>query len=384
MENILEEIYKSSLKLLEPLDPEDTYALVVKEAVKLVEADFGSLLIIKGGELKQVYSTLPINLKRRKKGFAYRAFKENKTYVLPKDIFGKTHPVLGRLGLKSNIYISISYRNKSIGVLIVNSKKEKHFNKKQLRILQLYGSMASLAIRKTELFAEAQKALTIRDQFIPLAAHELRTPITAISGYIQLLHKKLSNHNGAEGKWIRELDLESKRLTRLVTGLVEINRINSDQFNLNLREYQVDELVGIAISKFHQFYPERKVNIINQITSHQVKIIGDLEKLVMVLVHLLENAAKFSAQDAKIDLWIKSQDKTITISVQDYGDGISKADLNNIFDGFYKGQFFYKTGLGLGLFLAKNVVDKHKGSIAIHSKLKKGTQVIIKLPKVKL
>ena len=124
MEEILERIYKASLKLLEPLDSESTYEIIVKEAIKLVGANYGSLLVSIDGELTEVYSTLPLKIKRRKKGNTYKAFKEDQAYVLHKNVFGKTHPELAKLGLISNLYLPISYRKKSIGVLIVNSKKK--------------------------------------------------------------------------------------------------------------------------------------------------------------------------------------------------------------------------------------------------------------------
>lgn len=383
MDSILEKIYKSSLKLLEPLNPEETYQVIVKEAIKLVGADYASLLFPGKNGFEVAYSTLPIDLKRRKKGNTYKAFKENKAYVLQKNAFSKTHPGLTRLGLISNVYIPISYRNKSIGVLIVNSKKERYFTEKELNILQLFGSMASLGIRKTQLYDQTQKALELREQFIPLAAHELRTPLTSINGYIQLLYTKLSKSKDIEGRWISELNFESKRMTRLVAELVEINRINSNQLNLLFRECLISKLIENAISSFEQIYPDRKIKIKSELSDKQI-IIGDQERLTMVISHLLDNAAKFSPSDTQIDLNLKQKPKEILISIQDYGDGISKQDLAPIFEGFYKGQFLHKTGLGLGLFLTKAIIEAHKGEIKLKSKLKKGTKVTLTLPKARL
>lgn len=381
-ESILEKIYRASLKLLEPLNPEETYALIVKEAIKLVNADYASLVV--GGEdgFQQVYSTLPVQLSRRKKGHTYKAFKDNKAYVLHQNSFGKTHPVLAKLGLISNVYIPISYRNKSIGVLILNSKKEKYFTQKELHILQLFGAMASLGIRKTELYAETKRALELRDQFIPLAAHELRTPLTSINGYIQLLHSKLASATSIESKWIDELLFESKRLTRLVAELLEINRVNSNNLNLEFRECQIQEIINNAFNEFKVIYPDREVQI-HDTSNSQNLVIADKHRITMILAHLLDNAAKFSPSNSKIEINALTSSKTVSICIEDHGEGMSKEDLNKIFEGFYKGKFTHKTGMGLGLFLTKALIEAHKGEVKIQSKLNKGTKVTIKLPKVK-
>lgn len=385
MDNILEKIYKASLKLLEPLDSDHTYEVIVKEAVKLVDADYGSLLLSTEAGLHEVYSTLPVKLNRRKKGHAHQAFVEDRVCVLHQKVVGKTHPVLTSLGLISNIYLPISYRQKSIGVLIINSKKKQHFNTKELNILQLFGSMASLGIRKTQLNDETKKALDIRDQLIPLAAHELRTPLTSINGYIQLLHNRLLKQaDKVSSKWINELFLESKRLTRLVGELLEINNINSKQVNLYLQECQAEDLLVEAVNKFKQSYPDRQIEIKSHFIDGQDKIIADHSKIVMVVNHLLDNAAKFSPANSLIEASINLNSKNLSLIIQDHGAGISQDDLNKIFGGFYKGQFIHKTGIGLGLFLTKVILEHHKGNIKIQSKLKKGTKVTINLPRAKI
>lgn len=383
MLNILEKIYKSSLNLLEPLAPEDTYELIVKEAVKLVGADYGSLLVLNENGFSEVYSTLPLKLKRRKKGHTYKAFKDNKAYILHEETFGKTHPTLSKLGLRSNVYIPLSYKNKSIGVLIINSKKPKHFDSKELNVLHLYGSMASLGIRKTQLYSETRKALELRDQFIPLAAHELRTPLTSINGYIQLLFNRLGNSNSIEAKWIKELYFESKRLTKLVNELLEINKINSNQLNLVLKECNIHDLVEGSLQKFRQICPDRKIHIEDGFGSDKSKVVADKEKVEMIITHLLDNAAKFSSPEKEIDIYLKQKSKNINITIQDHGEGIDKQHLNKIFAGFYKGEYIHKSGMGLGLFLTKAIIEAHKGNINLQSKPKKGTKVTLKLPLIK-
>src|SRR5260221_3851234 len=178
MNDTLEKIYKAGLKFLDPLDPQQTYATIIEEAVKLVKADYGSIALQEDGEFKKVYSTSPVWFKSevRKKANAYKVFTTGKPIILGASKTNKAHPELDEIGIKSSILIPLSYRKKAIGVLIVNSRKVQHFGENELEVLKLFGSQASLAIRKTQLYNETKQALETRDLFISMAAHELRTP----------------------------------------------------------------------------------------------------------------------------------------------------------------------------------------------------------------
>src|SRR5690606_7915517 len=118
---------------------------------------------------------------------------------------------------------------------------------KETDILKLFGSFASLAIKKNELYEETKNALEVRDMFISLASHELRTPLTSINGYIQLLHSRKDKLGHSESKWINELYEESKRLTNLVRELLEVNRIKQGQLQFILRETKFSDIVTSAI-----------------------------------------------------------------------------------------------------------------------------------------
>ena len=197
MKNILAKISRFSLKLLVPLTAQESYALIVAEGVKLIEGDYGSIMIRDGNEFKRVYTTSPILYHSRvqQKAYSYRAYVQKKIFIVPTAKTVRAHPELKVLGMKYSIHIPLSYKNESIGVLIINSRN-KAPTKQELENLKLFGSMASLAIRKTQLYEETKNALETRDHFISMASHELRTPLTSVSGYIQLLRTKLAKNKG--------------------------------------------------------------------------------------------------------------------------------------------------------------------------------------------
>jgi len=132
----------------------------------------------------------------------------------------------------------------------VLSLQDGYFTEKEVNILKLFSSVASLAVIKMRLLNETQKALETRDLFISMAAHEFRTPLTTISGYTQLLYTKLAGANTSESRWIEELIWETSRLTILVNELLAANRIKSGKLQYIWKECSLKEVISRAILAF--------------------------------------------------------------------------------------------------------------------------------------
>lgn len=383
---IIEQINQSSLKFLEPLEPEEMFKTIVEEAKKLVKAEHGSILLAEDGNLKRVYASDLFfnNIHIRDKGFTYRAFKSHQPFVVDVESVENFHKAIVDQGVKSIIQVPLSYRKKSIGVLTVHSLKAKHFTTRELHILKLFGSMASLAIRKMQSYEETKKALETRDLFISLASHELRTPLTTLNGYIQMLYMKLGKQETNEGKWIRELYTESGRLTNLVKELLEVNRIKQGQLQFSLEECKLTQIITNAMKRISLGEHQREIVFINTLKEREDLLIGDCEKLLQMFTALISNAVKFSPENTTVTIEVRSNAKQLSTLIIDKGEGIESRDLPYIFDEFYKGSNHQKEGMGVGLLLAKHIIAYHKGSITVKSKVKKGTTIEVKLPKGKV
>ncbi len=386
MDNILEKINRAAVKFMVPLSPEETYKVIVREGVKLVNADDGSILIKTGKDIRTIFSLSKseITTKPRRKGFSYEAITKRKAFVLQKEQFQQVHPEMVEQGVNSSIFIPLFYRNRSMGVLIVRSFKKKKLSEKELEILKIFGSMASLAIRNIQLLDETTTALNTRDLFISVASHELKTPLTAINGYVQILQKKAVTRNEKEAERLNNLERETRRLTKLIQELLEMNQIRTGSFHFNLRDCKLPDILSQAIENFNFVYPSRKINFINAIPDNQDTIVGDPDKLVQVLTNILHNAAKFSNPKHDIMLSLLHKNHYAIIQIEDTGIGISKTDLPRIFTGFYKGKSGSREGMGLGLYIAKTIVTEHRGDILITSSEGIGTKVEIKLPLAKV
>jgi signal transduction histidine kinase len=384
---LLTQINNVSLKFLSPLSPEQTFKVIADEGMGLVNGEYASILLKTRNGLDRVYQssehfsrTLP-----RKNGFTYKVYKTGKPKVLTEKETNSAHPELSKMGIKSIFLIPLSYEGKSLGVLTIqctSSKRNKNLDK---NLLKLFGSMSSLAIRKSQLYDETEKALKMRDRFISMAAHELKTPLTTISGYIQLLDGKIKDTQFAEARWIDQLSYESQRLTNLVNELLQVNRIKSGQLQYQWSECDIKEILRRAIQGFRFKFPHKILFFNDQVHRQINLVIGDFDKLLQVFTNILDNAAKFSDENTPVLISLQRKNGCFQIEIEDSGKGIDKKDLEHVFEEYYKAA---KTetiqGMGLGLFLVKNIIDEHQGEIRVSSKLDHGTVVRIKLKEVEI
>lgn len=382
----LQKIYKASLNFLVPLTPEKTYATIVKEAIKLVDAEMGTIMLEEKGELIRVYSTVPLELqvKHRKRGFLYRAFKSGKPTILSTQQIERAHPEIKKLSIESDVIVPLSYRNKSIGILAILSKEEEKFTNEEVNTLVLFGAMASLAIQKALLYAEIQKSLEVRDFFISAAAHEIKTPVTTIFGYAQLLYENNRKGREIKNEWVSSLNSECYRLKYLINDFLEASRINIGKMHYDLKECSLNQIFNRVIDNFKFNYPERKLVYKNSLENESDIIIGDADRLIQAISNLIDNAVKFSPSDSKIFLNLRTVKSDFSITVTDKGKGINKKDLPKIFERYFKGTGNQHEGLGLGLFLVKNIIEHHHGSIHLHSAVNRGTTIELRLPELKI
>lgn len=383
MDTLIENIHTAGIKFLEPLTPEETYSTIVHEAMRLVDARYGSVFLERGGVLERIYASSPklYDIKVRRDGYTYKAFKIGEPAIVDIARTKKIHPHLSELKVKSTIYIPLAYRNKVIGVLSLDSVSNEKFSTEELRALKVFGSFASLAIRKTELYNEAKQSAELRDYFMSAAAHELRTPLTSISGYIQLLHSRIGQSDSMEGRWVRNLYQESNRLTHLVTELLEINRIKSGKTEYVLKEHSIIDIIKRAVNKLQYHYPSVKFEFTQSPQIKKDLVIGDYDRLLHAVYNVLENSAKFSPEHETVHIELQLKNGYFVITIKDHGEGIPQDVMQGLFDGHFNGvDDADRKGIGIGLFLVKRILEKHHGLIEIRSKLKKGTTVIIKLP----
>jgi two-component system, sensor histidine kinase len=380
----LDQINLSALELLSANSTKKLESTIVEAAKKISEASYGQLFIYEKDRLKKVSSDAAVKKCNIVKISPFKKYlvKNAITHITPTKLHEWDIENLPKTVQSINV-IPLNHKTDSIGFVLIYMQQQEDLTELEKKALLIFSQTAVMAITKARLQDESKKALEIRDRFISLASHELRTPLTSLHGYIQLLHAKMANKDSVEARWVKELHIESIRLTTLVKELLDVNRIKQGQFAFVFSEVPIHEVINRAIEHHRITASDHPVVYQNKM-DEETKVIGDFDKLVEMVSGLLGNAIKFSKPQEKITITLKNNQGALSLVVRDTGKGISKKDLVAVFDGFYKSPHAsHLEGMGVGLLLAKHIVDNHRGKIKITSKENKGTKVEVLLPTIK-
>lgn len=214
----------------------------------------------------------------------------------------------------------------------------------------------------------------MRDEFISTAAHELRTPITTIKGYAQLLDRWTpGGHEPREGKAFRILNRQSDRLTQLVQELLEVSRLQLGRLALLRQRFELGELVADVLERM------QGVSSRHRLVLHQEGLAfvdADRERIDQVLVNLFDNAIKYSPEGGDIEVRVSARDGSGMVSIRDPGMGIPKERQSQLFERFYRAHAGLETdrgGMGIGLHLSEQIVQRHGGRIWFESEVGQGS-----------
>lgn len=215
--------------------------------------------------------------------------------------------------------------------------------------------------------------------FVSNVSHELRTPLTAIKGYSEYLSDEVKGQPDLE-KAVYHLNNESARLEKLVDEVLTLSRIDSGREDFTFETINISTLIEEAIDKM-SLRAEKYSILIKKELRPNIYIRGDREKLMQVLVNLLDNAIKFSPAQSFVRLQLNKEGSLASLSITDQGMGIHEDEPDKLFERFYRGENAKGiSGTGLGLSIVKYIVDAHKGTIEFEAGVSKGTTANIRLP----
>lgn len=220
-----------------------------------------------------------------------------------------------------------------------------------------------------------------KDEFIGVASHEFKTPITTLKAYIQLM-EKLPPSSELLGEYLQRANREVERLTKLVGYLLDFNRLRSDKMQLELEEFAIDELIAHITQDIQIANPKRKIIYQNHIRG-KVRVLADKYRIEQVISNLILNALKFSPNGKNVYIRLYKTRGHVQVSVKDYGIGISPKFHEDIFTKFFQAKEKSKevySGLGLGLYICAEIIKMHKGEIWVQSQRGKGSIFSFKLP----
>lgn len=204
-----------------------------------------------------------------------------------------------------------------------------------------------------------------KDEFIGIASHELKTPLTSIKAYLQVLEKR--EHDERNKVYVQKSLENAKKLENLVYDLLDVSKIQSGQLVLNMTEIDIDVLIDETITAFQIISKQHE--IIKDGVLLGIIVTADKQRIEQVLVNLLSNAIKYSPDTNRVIVSTSKTDKNITIKVQDFGIGIAKEEQDKVFNRFYriKEKSGHISGFGLGLYICNDIINRHHGTIHIES-----------------
>ncbi|PAB58368.1 sensor histidine kinase [Anaeromicrobium sediminis] len=245
---------------------------------------------------------------------------------------------------------------------------------------------------KDRLLKEAIEYDRIKTQFITNISHELRTPLNVMLGAIQMFHLLLNEKSSKNNtyKMITYSDMMKQncyRLIRLVNNLIDITKIDTGYFQLNLKKCNIVKIIEDITLSVAEYVKDKDINLIFDTDVEEKIMPCDLDKMERILLNLLSNAIKFTYKNGSISVNLKDKGKSLAISVKDTGIGISKDKQDIIFDRFIqidKSLSRNQEGSGIGLSLVKSFVELQGGTISLKSKLGYGSEFIIEFPNQEL
>ncbi|MCJ8210861.1 PAS domain-containing sensor histidine kinase [Mucilaginibacter sp. RS28] len=217
-----------------------------------------------------------------------------------------------------------------------------------------------------------------KDEFISIASHELKTPLTTVKAFFQILKKSLQPED-AGYKFVGKATGQLDRLERLINDLLDVSRINAGKMIYNAEEFDFSSAVSDSVESIQQMFPDYEIVVER---SDRVTYKGDRLRIEQVINNFLTNAIKYSPDNKKIVLRSEVNQDNIIVSVQDFGIGIAPEYLLNLFERYYRidNTSMRFQGLGLGLFISSEIIKRHNGSFWIESEPGKGSTFFFLLP----
>lgn len=298
--------------------------------------------------------------------------------------YGKNSPFFGMPEghLQVTSYLAVPVISKSgavIGGLFYGHPEPGKFTREHEQLIFGVATQAAIALDNTKLYEEIRKLNDKKEEFIGLASHELKTPVTSLSGYLQILNRTLPDTDRNK-PFLQKALLQVKKLSELISDLLDVSKIETGQLPLSFSNFNITQIVQETIELIQ--YSTKTHQIILQQPEQEILISADKQRVEQVIVNLLSNAIKYSPREKLVNVTISAMPDKVKVAVQDYGMGIQKEHQERIFSRFYRVEELasHISGLGIGLYISKEIITRHHGKLWLDSEPEKGSTFFFEIP----
>jgi len=292
--------------------------------------------------------------------------------------------------LASLLILPLRTRREMLGaILIAANDPARAMTDEKLPLAEVLAERAALAIENAKLYTEQVEARRkvedlsrLKDEFLSIASHELRTPVTSIKGYTQLAKTLIRENDLATSEEYLDIALDQiDRMSRLILELLDVSRIETGRLQIRREPISWSTFVRDVVHRHHTAFSDRHFRV--DLEGDERVVNGDRDRLEQVLGNLLENAVKYSPEGSDISVDVDDRGDHVVTAVSDRGMGIPADELGQVFERFHRGRHVSSTnygGLGLGLYITKQIVERHGGQIWVESREGQGTTFYFSLP----
>jgi PAS domain S-box-containing protein len=312
----------------------------------------------------------------------------------------QVHPdmldILRELALKSYMGVPLIARDRIIGAITFSSvQPSREYTKADLYFAQELARRIASALDNVHLYRQAQAEIRERknaeealresearkDEFISMASHELKTPLTSLKGFTNLLQRRLTKQGDKQAlHFLTRMEEQLDKLTKLVSDLLDVTKMQTGKLEFREERIFLNELVRETLENL-QGITETHLLQLEEVTD--VQVLGDKDRLGQVLINLLTNAIKYSPEADTVIVRVSADEHNAIVSVQDFGIGIAETHQEKIFERFYQvNDDTEKTfpGLGIGLYISYQIVKGHLGRLWVESAKGAGATFYLSLP----
>ncbi|MDB4918431.1 PAS domain S-box protein [Mucilaginibacter sp.] len=298
--------------------------------------------------------------------------------------YGKNPPHYGKPQghLPVVSYLAVPVISKSgtvIGGLFYGHPEAGKFTEYHESLVESVATQTAMALENAKLYEEIQKLNAKKDEFIGLASHELKTPITSLSGYLQIINHRLPADD-ANKAFIEKALSQINKLTSLIADLLDISKIETGQLPFTFTVFDLLQLVHEVIEAMQ--YSTKTHRLVLNTNLDELLVTADRQRMEQVIINLFSNAIKYSPGASLVNISVSVADNKALVSVQDFGLGITHEQQERIFTRFYRVEDLGAgiSGLGIGLFISKEIIKRHNGRIWVESGQGKGSVFFFEIP----
>jgi signal transduction histidine kinase/PAS domain-containing protein len=292
--------------------------------------------------------------------------------------------------LASLLILPLRTRRELLGALVIAANDpERRMIDEKLPLAEALAERAALAIENSKLYTEQVEARRkvedlsrLKDEFLSIASHELRTPVTSIKGYTQLAKTLIRENDLPTSEEYLDIALDQiDRMSRLILELLDVSRIETGRLEIRREPIVWSAFVREVVRRHHTALSDRRFHV--NVDEGGKLVSGDRDRLEQVLGNLMENAVKYSPDGSEISVSVEEKGEQLVTAVSDHGIGIPVDELSQVFERFHRGRQVSSAnygGLGLGLYITKQIVERHGGMIWVDSVEGAGTTFHFSLP----